>query len=363
MFHDKRRGSWRVQWTQLGKRQSRTFHSKAEAKLFEAEMQSGMVVTPAYSTETLSDFAGRWLTDYSKVEKAASQYVNDESVVRNVVRPSAVGAMRMTAIRKSDVLTFRRELKDRRHLRTGNVLSVKTLNHALALVKKILATAVEWDVLVKNPAAGVKLFPQPEQAFAYWTAEERDRFIRFARQHDPTFTELVTVASHTGLRRGELAALRRHQLDFDQRMILVNASFCFQTNQRIEVTKNKSVAWVPMDGAVREALADRRLLAPEAQVFSPSDLLHASKRLRRLCAVVGSKPIRFHDLRHSYASCLAMAGVGIYTVQQLMRHKSPLMTGRYAHLSAHHLHEAASRLDARAVARGDFQGAVTRESL
>lgn len=359
MFHDNERKTWRVQWTAEGKRHSRRFYAKAEAQLFEAEMANGMIINPGYSTETVAAFAERWLNDYCRLEKAGSQLINDASVIRGHVEPSELGRMRLTAVRKVHVLAFKRYMRDRVHARTKRPLSTKTVNNTIGLVRKMMATAVEWEVIPKSPAAGVTLYPQPEQAYAYWTGEERDRFVRFARQHDAEFAEIVMFACHTGLRRGEIAGLRRHQLDFDQRMILVNATYCFKTNKRVDYVKNMSVAWVPMDDAAFEILQDRRMLKPDASVFTAKNLLHSSRRLRELCTEVGSKSISFHSLRHTYASCLAIAGVNIFTVQKMMRHKSGAMTQRYAHLSADHLHEAARALNAPAAAPRDLKTSVS----
>ncbi|MBF6560334.1 MAG: tyrosine-type recombinase/integrase [Candidatus Binataceae bacterium] len=59
----------------------------------------------------------------------------------------------------------------------------------------------------------------------------------------------------------------------------------------------------------------------------------------------GIEDFHFHDLRHTFASRAAMSGVDLYTLQALMRHRSSLMTQRYAHLSAAHQREAIRRLD------------------
>ena len=59
----------------------------------------------------------------------------------------------------------------------------------------------------------------------------------------------------------------------------------------------------------------------------------------------GLEDFHFHDLRHTFASRAAMSGVDLYTLQALMRHRSSLMTQRYAHLSAAHQREAIRRLD------------------
>ena len=156
-------------------------------------------------------------------------------------------------------------------------------------------------------------------------------------------TELVLVACHTGLRKGELKALQRHQLDFIRDLVMVDATFSERLRKRFPRTKNGEIGFVPMVAPVRDALLDRTFLPGDAPVFDPSLFADVIGRLRRRALSAGVRPIRFHDLRHSYASTLVMAGVPIYTVQRLMRHKSITMTERYAHLAPDYLREAADK--------------------
>jgi hypothetical protein len=87
-----------------------------------------------------------------------------------------------------------------------------------------------------------------------------------------------------------------------------------------------------MNGVVIAALSHARDLSSDESVFDVSLFGNARKRLERLAKRIGVKAIRFHDLRHTFASCLAMAGVDLMLIQKLMRHKSYQMTLRYAHL-------------------------------
>ena len=167
--------------------------------------------------------------------------------------------------------------------------------------------------------------------------EERDHFIRFARIIDPEFTDVVEVACHTGLRLGEMAGLLRSELNFDRTKIQVRYNYNFKLGKELGRTKNKQTSSVPMNDAVYRILKEHRLKAPSAEIFPKALLRNATHRLQSLCREDGVRPLRFHDLRHSFASCLAMAGVDLKVIQELMRHKSILMTMRYAHLHPEHL--------------------------
>lgn len=335
MFRD--RDGWRVSWRSAGKRHSKMFPSKAQANLFESQLKAGVLTNPQVSADSFETFATRWLEDYCRVEKSPGQYVNDESAIRNHLLPT-FGATRLASITKAQVAEFRIALRRR-------CKRVKTANLILALFKQILATAVEWDVIPKSPAASLKGFPLDEQVADYWTSEERDRFWRFARHVEPEFTRAVLIACHTGLRRGEIAALERHQLDFDNRLILVNATWCYRTKQRLKRVKNRRIGWVPMNDAVyAELLEFKNAPSLTRIVEDPGTLLHAARDLRALAKRFGLRGIRFHDLRHTFASGMALAGVNQTLRQRLMRHQDARMTDRYTHLVPGYLAEGVAAL-------------------
>lgn len=359
MFRD--RDGWRVQWRVGEKRFSRKFESKSAARLFEAQLNAGVLQNPTDASMTFSDFADRWMTDYCKIEKAESQWVGDESVIRKYLKP-ALGNLRLSEISQSHLETFRRELKKRTHAKTGRPLSIKTINLILALLKKILGTAVDWEVIGKNPGARIKLFPQPEQVVGCWTGEERDRFYAFARHKDPEFARMVMVACHTGLRRGELAALQRYQLDFAMRQITVSASFCFKSGKRLDRTKTGRVGWVPMNDVVMDLLSEFRTAGAECEIFGTALLRHSAQRLGRLCKAVGMRPIRMHDTRHTFGSTLANVGIDAHRRQKLMRHKTIAMTDRYTHFEPSVLAGAVASL-ARNPARGEREISGRVENL
>jgi integrase len=92
-----------------------------------------------------------------------------------------------------------------------------------------------------------------------------------------------------------------------------------------------------MNQAVYDVLFDRIKESPDKHVFDRPLMINALRKLQTICKMTDQRVIRFHDLRHTFASCLAMAGVDLMVIQKLMRHKSYQMTLRYAHLHPEHL--------------------------
>lgn len=109
-------------------------------------------------------------------------------------------------------------------------------------------------------------------------------------------------------------------------------------------TKNRAIGHVPMDTEVCQALQRCRLMAPTASVFRLEAFKHLAQRLRKLAKVVGVKPIRFHDLRHTFGSQLAMERVELSARQTLMRHKTTAMTNRYTHFAPDYLRSEIEKL-------------------
>ena len=346
MFRD--RDGWRVQWREPdGRRQSKKFSCPKAARKFELELELGTAdKTPSERLcPTFAEFAATWLETVCKTEKAKSQHVKDEETIRLHLGP-ALGRFKLTALKQAHLMALKADLaqkKARLGLRDGSsmegskTLSKKTANNVLALAKRILTVAVDLGHLQENPFRKVKLYKLPQQDFSYWTRDEFEQFVARASALDPDFVRLVTVAVNTGLRLGELAALRRRDLDFERRAIRVRGSYSVSL-QEVTPTKGKEVADVPMNRAALEALTPWRFTTDlEAFVFSRALFWSARHRLGRLAKKAKVTPIRFHDLRHTFASWLAMEGVSLLKIQKLLRHKSPQMTLRYAHLSHENL--------------------------
>ena len=210
-----------------------------------------------------------------------------------------------------------------------------------------MAQAVEWELIARNPFSEVKKVKVREQDFDYWTPEERDLFLSRCCVEDPEFADAVLVACHTGLRLGELAGLTWNAIDFNRRVFFVKDTYCYKLKKEFNHTKTHDKAiYLPMNQSVIETLTRRKACRQSVTVF-PRDLLKdAAEKLQGRCRKYGVRPIRFHDLRHTFASCLAMAGVDLMVIMDLMRHKGYHMTLRFAHLHPDHLRGATDVLAA-----------------
>lgn len=340
-FYDEARGLWRLQWIdeKTGKRRSRRFPKESDALRFALDLESGAADTqPVRARQvTFGEFIERWHADYAMVEKSETTWADDAGLLKNHLLP-LLAEVRLADLRGIHLDAVKAEMKRKRGLllHGKKPLSNKTINTTLQLGKQIMACAQRWGLVPINPFVDVRLLKVPKRSFAYWTVAERERFLAEAAKEDPAFARLVTVACHTGLRRGELQALRGHVLDFARLKIRVEASWSWRL-KRLVPTKNGEIADVPMNGPVVEALSPARFAPRAKPVFEARLFSNLRRRMDYLATLAGVPTIRFHDLRHTFASTLAMAGVDLMQIQQLMRHKSYHMTLRYSHLRPEHL--------------------------
>jgi integrase len=116
---------------------------------------------------------------------------------------------------------------------------------------------------------------------------------------------------------------------------------------RAELSKNKETQTVPMTATVRRLLVELKpeCSTPESRVFGRLNPAWLRLVFHRAVQAAGLKDLRFHDLRHTFASRLIMKGADIRTVQELMRHNTLAMTARYTHLLDSHKRAAIEKLD------------------
>ncbi|HUB72806.1 MAG TPA: site-specific integrase [Solirubrobacteraceae bacterium] len=201
----------------------------------------------------------------------------------------------------------------------------------------------------REPAPGVLLYYSPEEveaiARAFATGRHRDpRFPavsdseRAARgTEDHQDAELVRVAAYTGLRQGELLALRWKNVEFAGSALTIARAMSAGVESS---TKSGRVRRIPMSD---QAAAAFERLSQRGHFTTPDDLVFCNaygrslddsalrKRYRRAQVAAGVRPLRFHDLRHTFGSRLAAKGVDVVTIKDAMGHSALATTSRYLH--------------------------------
>jgi integrase len=213
--------------------------------------------------------------------------------------------------------------------------------------------------LPSNPVTGADKRREPAQApLVFYSPEEIEviaRALAGGQHRDPGYpavndgerlarqvegqqdAEMVRVAAYAGLRRGELLALRWRDIDFAGSALTIARAMSAGVESS---TKSGRVRRVPLADQAAGALdrMSRRdhFTSPDDLVFcnvfgGPLDGSALRRRYKRAQHAAGVRPLRFHDLRHTFGSLLAARGVDVVTIQKAMGHSALSTTSRYLH--------------------------------
>lgn len=211
-------------------------------------------------------------------------------------------------------------------------VSVATTNRGLALLKSMFNRAIEWKKAKENPCNAVKLFKENNQRLRYLEQEDIQKLLANCNGY---LKGIITVALFAGLRKSEILNLKWNECDFNRQLI------------RITNTKNGETRSVPMHDVIKTTLIKIHKHPESPYIFYKGNgrpFMNVRKSFDKLLTECKIEGFRFHDLRHTYASQLAMSGVDLNTIRELLGHKSLQMTLRYSHLSPDHKRRAVDSL-------------------
>ncbi|MEW6003207.1 MAG: site-specific integrase [Nitrospirota bacterium] len=220
-------------------------------------------------------------------------------------------------------------------LKKGN--KPATVNRLLAVISHMFTKAVDWKMMHKDIAQSinVKMLAENNKRLRFLSIDECQALINAC---DPHLKPIVITALNTGMRRNEILSLKWDEhINLKHGFILLNN------------TKNGERREIPINATVRVVLdgLTRRIDIP--YVFYDNTTRKPYKDMKKsfatACKKVAIRDFNFHDLRHTFASHLVMAGVDLTTVKELLGHKDIKMTLRYAHLAPAHKVKAVNILD------------------
>ncbi len=212
-----------------------------------------------------------------------------------------------------------------------------TINRFVATVKHMFTKAVDWNMVEEGTLKRVrkaKLLEENNRRLRYLAKEECQALINSCKDH---LRPVVITALNTGMRKEEILSLKWDNVDLRNDFILLN------------ITKNGERREIPVNATLHDTLAGilRRVDVP--YVFYDMEFGNRYGDIQRsfktACRKSGIRDFHFHDLRHTFASQLVMAGVDLTTIKELLGHKTLTMTLRYAHLAPSHKVKAVDILD------------------
>jgi integrase len=208
-----------------------------------------------------------------------------------------------------------------------------TLNRYRSLLSLIYRLAIRDGKIQDNPVHQVRRRRENNARVRFLDPDEEAALRAKIRLLAPEREPELDLALHSGMRRNEQYHLRWEQVNLDVGIISILDS------------KNSERRHVPANSKVRRALEYLLGKRDDSGYVVPGGRAGARERdwqrwFEEAVKQAGIKDFRWHDLRHTFASRLAMAGVPLRTIGELLGHKTPAMTMRYAHLAPAHLRDA-----------------------
>ena len=321
---------------------SRSFQTRRDATQWAREQD-----TEATLSRTFADARGRNKTLTSLIDRYMADYEGrDHSrVARLAWWREKLGATKLPAVTPdmvADALdNLRADFVERNGQTTARRRSEATLNRYHAALSAVYQHALKrrWGWVKANPCRLVERGTEGKGRDRYLSDDERTRLLDACRGSSwPGLYPLVILALSTGARKGELLHLRWRDLDLAKGRALVRD------------TKNGEPKALPLLAPVRKTLReyahirriDSGLLFPA--VSRPENPRYADDHWRAAIKAANLKDFRFHDLRHSCASYLAMNGATAVEIADVLGHKTLVMVQRYSHLADQHKAELLERV-------------------
>lgn len=270
------------------------------------------------------EFADKYLKKYSEVQNRG--WKKSDWVYIRALKKYFSGYF-LSEITKELVDSYR-AMKKAEGTKNGGI------NRIVACLKCMFNRAIEWgDFDNLNPVAKVKKLQEPSGRTRYLEKEDLRRLIDCCEEN---FKPYVLIAFHTGLRYSEQLNLEWSDLDFKNSIV------------SIRHTKNGNRRILPMNDDVKKIFS-----GISKQVNSPFIFCHkkgkpninvrgAFEKAKKRASIAD---FHWHDIRHTTASHLAMSGIDLYTIKNILGHSTITMTERYAHLSPSHKNNAIAVLN------------------
>lgn len=311
-----------------------TFDRKTDAKTWASELESKMrrgkkIKDAEAQKHTLNELIERY------IENELPQRKSDQEKFKMQLKwwQKEIGAFLLSDITPSLLSQCKDKLgkEDAIKPKNGNkTRSNATINRYLACLSIVLSKGVkEWEWLEENPMLKVTKKTEPKGRTRYLTDDERNRLLNACKEQSYELYLLVLIAVCTGARYGEITNLKWQNIDFENRL------FHFLN------TKNGENRGVPFSSIVYkelQAFAKVRNIKSDYIFVRPDGkkIIYFKGMFYNAMEQAEIKNFKFHDLRHTAASYLAMNGASLLEIAEILGHKTLAMVKRYSHLTQKH---------------------------
>ena len=296
-------------------------------------------------TYTVGTWLEVWMENYAKIKLRPSTYKTSQGFLKNHIQPQ-IGSIPLADLTSLDLQRFYKHLLDGGRVdrieakKKPKGLAPKTVRNIHQMIGSAYNLAMEQNLVSKNPTQGCALPKVEHKEMKTLTADQLSAFFQEAR--DSGVYELYYLDLATGLRRGELLGLKWADVDLDRGVLKIQRAISRQNGKVVEAplkTKN-AYRTLPLSADAISVLKMQKCKvgnsewvfpSPTGGPMSPDSVLHM---LQRVLKRAGLPRIRFHDLRHTFATMALQNGVDVKTVSSMLGHYSAGFTlDTYAHVT------------------------------
>ena len=317
---------------------TRTFKRLTDAKAWARDIESKVshgeyVPTTKERKRTFGDLVDKYIRE--AIPKKVHNKDRRNLETRLGWWKEQLGHRYLSEIRPSDIAECRDRLEQQTN-RLGNHLTGATINRYLAAVGAAYKHAVkEWHWVESSPVRNVARRAESAGRTRFLDDDERKRLLSAAKANEnPDLYPAVLLAITTGMRKGEILSLRWPQVDLKRSLI------------QLIYTKNGEARTVPIPKIAADLLTERgrvRSLTDDRLFTVQQDFDRCWREALRAAEIAD---FRFHDLRHTAASYLAMHGATLAELAEVLGHKTLQMVKRYSHLTEQHKRGLVDRMAA-----------------
>ena len=331
--------------------------AEARAKLKQAIEEAKIVDQTKAKKYTVGEWMDVWFENYAKVKVRPSSHQTYRGYIDNHIKPN-IGKIPLSKLTSLELQKFYKKL-----LSSGRVeriesekqskgLSPKTVRNLHQIIASAMKLAREQKLIAVDPTDGCALPKVEHREMKTLPVEQLASFLREAKESG--VFELYYVELATGLRRGELLGLKWEDLDLDRDNLRVKRQVARINGEVVEAplkTKN-AYRTLPLAKDTVDVLNQQKkkvgaspwvFPGPTGGPMSPDSVLHM---LHRVLKRAGLPRVRFHDLRHTFATLALQNGVDVKTVSGMLGHYSAGFTlDTYAHVTTSAQRQAAEAME------------------
>lgn len=285
---------------------------------------------------TFDEFATTFMATYAKTNNKPSEVESKRSILDNHLRP-AFGPLKLDAINAQHIEELKARLLERKTSR-------KYINNVLNVVRKLLHYALELELVERMPT--IKALKLAPGKFEFLDFEDFERLVA-AAELDPEWQAAILLAGSAGLRLGEVLGLHWDDIDRDGVLTVRHNDWRGQLGtpkggreRSIPLTKRTLDAVK----ALRHLLLQRVFCYGDGRPWTLATMREGLKRQEKRAGLTAKG--KWHRLRHTFCSHLAMRGAAAIEIKELAGHQSIATTNRYVHLAPERRRTAMALLEA-----------------